>query len=564
MVAVAMRLRVVAASAILVAGFGIAIGFVPRWQEGIWRAVTRIVGADARASSLIEEDCWFDGDAPVSCAWLWPKRQNEARDTALPVVILHRYRLRSSRQASIYLSGGPGGSSFLFAEGIANWVEWRDRLALDHDLVLYDSRGTGYAQPELECPEYEPAVRAALAARADTAEQLARQWSAMETVLRACAGRVPVADRDANLLSTATHARDLLELARELRHERGYERVVLYGASYGSRLAVATARLAQQTPGAPIERIVLDAWYAPAVDLAARTPQSWSEVIDDYVAYCAASLEGESRARCDGKQLRSGVDAILALDPQGAPMREVELDEGMIDGSPIVPIRMDRYFTIDMLMHALSANIEVDELALRAHEAAQQRWTPAWQALAKSYAGALLDWSFSPVAFHLVECADNGESDARQALAILGAHREFNGVLEFVPAAVGYCKRLGVRPAPLIGARVEIDALVTSMRLDPITPWRVAHAALKDLPQAHWRLVEGAGHGAADSDECAARAIGAYMNSGDLSGWRACRLVDDALPQGEGLRSSLSPFTGEDAEGRWGRAKRQPITFPEE
>jgi pimeloyl-ACP methyl ester carboxylesterase len=141
-----------------------------------------------------------------------------------------------------------------------------------------------------------------------------------------------------------------------------------------------------------------------------------------------------------------------------------------------------------------------------------------------------LDWEFSPVAFHLTECADNVEPGASESQRMRSAYPEFGAMLIDVPDARGFCQRLGVDAAPLVPQRVEIDALVVSMQLDPVTPWRVAREALPDLPRAHWRLLQGAGHGVANSDVCGARAVGAYLNTGTMAAWDACTLIEATSP----------------------------------
>lgn len=294
-------------------------------EGAFWRSVWHPGGrvdpsppdaADADRWSPV--DCWFERTLPAHCGWLWPTRQDEAGQTRLPVVVLQR-AAQPSRRATIYLSGGPGGSSYLGFDTIQHWDDWRESVGLDHDLVLYDPRGAGLARPSLACAPLQAEMRAGLAHDIGTPEARDASWRSYERVLRRCAQKVAPADRAGGLYSTPVHAQDVLELIDTLQRERGYRSISLYGVSYGSRLAVAAA--AADRAGA-IGRLALDAWYPAGVDLVTREAQTWHEAFDDYAGWFA----GPAECAAGAESLRAGVATLLATAPLARRTIDVSLE----------------------------------------------------------------------------------------------------------------------------------------------------------------------------------------------------------------------------------------------
>lgn len=113
-------------------------------------------------------------------------------------------------------SYGPGGASLTRH---ANWLpdgdDWRDHPILARrDLILIDQRGAGFSRPSLWCDE-----------------------AGGETP-RACQRRLVDAGIDLSRYSTPESAADLVDVRRAL----GLDEWNLFGASYGTRLALVTLR----------------------------------------------------------------------------------------------------------------------------------------------------------------------------------------------------------------------------------------------------------------------------------------------------------------------------------
>jgi pimeloyl-ACP methyl ester carboxylesterase len=150
-------------------------------------------------------------------------------------VTLHLERLLGgqtpSKDAVLALAGGPGQPALplagYFAQAMTPALGQRD-------LIVFDQRGTGESDP-LDCP--------ALHGDAGTLGQLVEQ----------CAQQIGAARSG---YSTAESVQDIDAIRQAL----GYEKLVLYGTSYGTKVALQYA----QTFPTHVESLVLDSVVQPA------------------------------------------------------------------------------------------------------------------------------------------------------------------------------------------------------------------------------------------------------------------------------------------------------------
>jgi pimeloyl-ACP methyl ester carboxylesterase len=131
----------------------------------------------------------------------------------------------------VHLAGGPGGDGadslgFYFSRGF-------DRILASRDYIMLDQRGVGYSRPSLDCPELDEGDR--------------------ENPLRDCHDRLLAEGVDLHFYDAAQTAGDL----RVLRDTLGYQRLNLYGVSYGTRVAQTAMRDHPDMLGG----VVLDAAY---------------------------------------------------------------------------------------------------------------------------------------------------------------------------------------------------------------------------------------------------------------------------------------------------------------
>lgn len=191
----------------------------------------------AQGPQISEADCPedFPTELEATCGYLSvPERHDGSSNQTIE---LYFAQIKSASNdplpyASIYLAGGPGGNG-------VEWADWYQVLLSQSDLLLLDQRGTGLSNPSLNCPELE----------GGEADQL--------EATQACHDRLVGEGIDLAAYNTIENAADV----NDLRAALGYEKVIPYGISYGTRVALEMLR---SQPDA-VYLAVVDAVYPPNI-----------------------------------------------------------------------------------------------------------------------------------------------------------------------------------------------------------------------------------------------------------------------------------------------------------
>jgi pimeloyl-ACP methyl ester carboxylesterase len=138
----------------------------------------------------------------------------------------------SSKVAVIALAGGPGQAAIPFME---DFTEILGPIISTRDLIVLDQRGTGLSHP-LSCAAFEHIT-----------------GDSPPSAIGICAGQI---GPTRGFYTTADTVADI----EAIRQAGGYEKLVLYGTSYGTKVA---ERYAQEYPS-HVEALVLDSVVPPA------------------------------------------------------------------------------------------------------------------------------------------------------------------------------------------------------------------------------------------------------------------------------------------------------------
>jgi len=189
------------------------------------------------------------------------------RKLAIAVVVLPAATLSPQPDPLIMLPGGPGQSSAALAPlaGALGGVR-RNR-----DIVLIDPRGTGKSAP-LRCP--------ALAPR-DAFDELAEEQTIAVAAKRCLAELRASGDADPAQYTTSAVVADV----DAVRIALGYDRINLWGGSYGTRVAQEYLRRYPQH----VRSVVLDGAAPPAMRISFDPWLSGDAALDQVIAACAAS-----------------------------------------------------------------------------------------------------------------------------------------------------------------------------------------------------------------------------------------------------------------------------------
>jgi len=147
----------------------------------------------------------------------------------------HRAPLGEAHEAIVALAGGPGQAAIPFAEDFAHLL---GPIAATRDLIVFDQRGIGLSHP-LSCHRFE------LDASGPASEPAGQQISE-------CAAQLGSERSD---YTTADTVADI----EAIRQAGSYEKLVLYGTSYGTKVA---ERYAQTYPS-HVSALVLDSVVPP-------------------------------------------------------------------------------------------------------------------------------------------------------------------------------------------------------------------------------------------------------------------------------------------------------------
>ncbi len=162
------------------------------------------------------------------------RAKQSGRKIALHLAVIPALAPSPEPDPFVMLAGGPGQAA---TEAIAKVLPAFERISRRRDIVLVDQRGTGRSNP-LDCETED--------AHASLDEQLSSEQMDPEAIARCVKGY----DADVRLYTTPVAMDDL----DEVREALGYEKVNLWGGSYGTRAALVYLR----QHGDRVRSVVLD------------------------------------------------------------------------------------------------------------------------------------------------------------------------------------------------------------------------------------------------------------------------------------------------------------------
>ena len=400
-----------------------------------------------------------------------------------------------SRGVVFLIAGGPGqGSAHVFGLDKAGNVSLYRYLFPGYTLVAYDDRGTGDSGL-LDCPDLQ---------RANTADQQRKAVIACAAVLGA--------RRD--FYSTADHAADMDAVRAAL----GYDKIVLYGVSYGTKLAMAYA----YAHPANVERLLLDSVLPP-------------ELPDPFSANVLRLFPATLKAFCsDGGCRRATPDfpgdvSALANRLAAKPLRAVVVEPGgakkqvKVDGLEILSMVTDADLNAGLAAElpavvnaALHGNTQPLARLADLHDA--QNEEPAADLSATLYAATVcrdgpFPWAAeTPVAERLAieQAAISGLSAG--ALGPFGRWAVQFGNADY---CLGWPSPSGA-VALTSGPLPNVPVYAISGGIDLRTPTAGAESVVARFPQGKLLVVPGVGHSTvtADYSGCTAKAVHTWMTGG--------------------------------------------------
>ncbi|HUP24181.1 MAG TPA: alpha/beta hydrolase [Thermoanaerobaculia bacterium] len=400
-----------------------------------------------------------------------------------------------------FLDGGPGAAA---TEAVADIATVLAPLRARRDLVFVDQRGTGRSG-SLDCAE--PSLDGPL-------QSFFEDFLPVERV-RECRERL---ERVADLrLYTTPIAIDDFE---EVRRALGYERVILFGISYGTRAALVYLRRHPESVVAAALKGV-----AP-VDM--RNPLPFSRALDRTIGAILDACVADRACRAahpdphdDWATVRAafggGTVEALVTHPRTGEQERVRLSRGVF---------------ADGLRHLLYQVAGAAELPALLRAAAGDDFSPFAERELAQRAG--LDFLLADGVFLTVTCsedlrfvteADIERETADTFLADYRVRRQLAACAVWPPGDV-------IGEPLLEPVRADVPVLLLSGELDPATPPDGAERTARELPRSRHLVMPSSSHGFSPGG-CERRLLVEFLETGSLEGLDLSCIERARLPRFE-------------------------------
>lgn len=406
------------------------------------------------------------------------RKAMHGRRLALDVAVIPAHARKARAEPLFVLVGGPGQAATRAGPALAAGLA---EVSRSRDIVLVDQRGTGGSHA-LDCTpaDYDP-------------DEIRFDDLLPEGEMAACRERL---EADLRLYTTPIAVEDLDEVRAAL----GYEKISLWGGSYGTRLALEFLRRKPDR----VRSVVLDG-VAPAT---MRLPLSFGRDGQRALDLLFEACEANEACRASYPDLGARLDGLLErLEAEPAQVRLAHPRSGR----PIeVRVRrQDFVLGLQKLLYAPTLSSLLPETIARAAEGDLAPFIAQLSALSNNRGGRLAAGLLvSITCTEDVAFFDEQEAAREAAGAFLG-----DG---YAKAFLRACKSWprGELPGDFhTPVASEAPVLILSGALDPVTPPSWGEEVARTLPNARHIVVPGAGHGASLVG-CVPRLIAEFLSRG--------------------------------------------------
>ena len=406
----------------------------------------------------------------------------QGRQIDLNIVVLPALRADAAPDPLFFLAGGPGQGAAQMAKLVREMFR---QILTDRDIVLVDQRGTGKSNP-LNCEDEDDSLAALGRTDADSA-----------AMLKTC-----LAGYDADLrLYTTPIAMDDLD---DVRAFLGYDRINIYGGSYGTRAGLVYLR----QHGDRVRSVVLDGVAPTNMRLPLFFPRDVQRALDLLLDDCAATTA------CHAKypNLKSRLSELMArLEKAPATVAVVH---------PRTGERGNITMTARTLANVLASTLYMpiaSSLIPALVERAEQNDFQGLLAL------ATLGDNGSPsnmsVGMQLsVICAEDAPRITPADVAKASAGSLFGPyVMRLQQDACTFWPRGEVPDSFYEPVTSAVPTLVMSGQIDPVTPPVWGEETARHLSASKHIVMPGTGHTAGGTG-CGVRMIRAFLTKGSTEG----------------------------------------------
>jgi pimeloyl-ACP methyl ester carboxylesterase len=432
-------------------------------------------------SSLTLEDCTLTPPSgeqiDARCGTLTVPEDRSSpsgRQIELNIAIIPAIKRNPQPDPLFLLAGGPGQSA---VEAYPALIGLLFNIHEDRDIVLVDQRGTGESNP-MRCLDPE--------------DEALDEEDVLEKI-KSCPANL---DADPRFYNTEIAMTDL----DEVRSTLGYDKINIYGASYGTRAALTYLRMFPKH----VRTVTLDAVVDPSFILFMDAAVDGQSALDNFFARC----EADDACRSSFPNLRNEFDGLLKR------VEETPVEITIPHPLTHKPLELDvtRQVITNMVFNSLYAPEIVATLPLSIHEAyANENYIPLIsQAL-------LVDAGLYDGMFYAVTCTEDAPLISSGEAAQLSKGSVFGDrTVDFADICSAWQKGSVSSQfrEPVVS---DVPALILSGDSDPITPPWHAEKVAEHLTNDLHLVFSGMGHGNL-SNKCSIDIFESFIENASIDG----------------------------------------------
>lgn len=475
------------------------------------------------AARFVSTGCPFDKPegAAVECGYVlvpedhWGNPNDQIR---LPVAVFYSAAADKDPAPLVFLQGGPGGSA-LDLIGPDLYELFIRPVTARRDLVLFDQRGTGAAVPSLNCPDLLVIYQQTLLDRLPPEERAGR----IRKAFQGCQDRLRLSGVDVAAYTTTQNAADVIAVTRAF----GYPGPInLYGASYGTRLALAVMR---DYPGY-VRAAVLDSVLPLEARLYNDLPGFGETSLQRLFDNCAADAECRRRYP-DLEGVFWDLVERLRAQPVEVPTANLltwQIGSALVDDKMLVNTIIWGLYDSSVIPYLPQAIFD-----MRSGDYAFM--TSLLSVPLTSTDGISIGMHFAVNCHEQVFASSPDELGA--ALAAFPRVESYGRNVTFDDPALFYeaCELLGAAPfdpADNLPLLTDLPALVLAGQYDSRTPPEYAEQVAKNLFGSYYFVIPGKGHVPSidASSTCARDLMLAFLDNPEVEPDAACLAGMDSAP----------------------------------
>ncbi len=415
----------------------------------------------------------------------------------LPVAVFRSTSSTPAPDATIYLQGGPGAP---VGDFITGFLEGHlDRYTAARDLIVFDQRGIGFAQPSLDCPEVTAADLADIGAQTSQTQKTNDDIAATF----ACRDRLMKQGIDLGAYTSAEGAADV----NDIRAVLGYSQLNLLGVSYGTRLALTIMR---DFPNA-VRSAVLDSSVPLQTNIVEDNGVNFKRSFDLFFAACAAD------ATCTSKYPALQADYAAAVAQlNGQPITTTATDQTT---NKTVPVVVDGIELTSLISELLYLNGDITRIIPPLVEEIKAGQTTILDAVLNAF-GPIVGADINVGAYYSVICSEEVPFNNRDRAA--AAAQSLTPDLQQIFASdvrqhFDVCAQWpvhAINPVETQAVTSDLPALVLSSDNDPATPPSYGTQVEQTLSHGFLITFPGIGHSVlGNGGDCGLSTIFAFIDN---------------------------------------------------